>query len=97
MIGDVDWGSEDEAARRDHREDGKDDPAAVGLLLSPFLARLTLLRQHLAMALVVEAIDLDPVEARQGVETGTVRWVLRISLGLAVIAGFVIYFSFFGH
>ena len=39
--------------------------------------------------------DLNTVEARQGVETGTVRWVLRISLGLAVIAGLVLYFSFF--
>ena len=39
--------------------------------------------------------DLNTVEARQGVETGTVRWVLWISLGLAVIAGLVLYFSFF--
>jgi hypothetical protein len=39
--------------------------------------------------------ELDTVEARQGVETGTVRWVLRISLGLAVLAGIIIYFSFF--
>ena len=39
--------------------------------------------------------DLSGQEARQGAETGTVRWVLRISLGLAVLAGVVIYFSFF--
>ena len=39
--------------------------------------------------------DLSTNEARQGVELGSVRWVLRISLGLAVIAGLVIYFSFF--
>ena len=39
--------------------------------------------------------ELDTEEARQGVETGTVRWVLRISLGLAVLAGVIIYFSFF--
>ncbi|HEX4370274.1 MAG TPA: hypothetical protein VH019_02915 [Rhizomicrobium sp.] len=39
--------------------------------------------------------ELDTEEARQGAETGTVRWVLRISLGLAVLAGIVIYFSFF--
>jgi hypothetical protein len=39
--------------------------------------------------------DLNTVQARQGVETGTVRWVLHISLALAVIAGLVIWFSFF--
>ena len=39
--------------------------------------------------------DLSTDEARQGVELGSVRWVLRISLALAVIAGLVIYFSFF--
>jgi hypothetical protein len=39
--------------------------------------------------------NLDAQDARQGAETGTVRWVLRISLGLAVVAGIVIYFSFF--
>jgi hypothetical protein len=38
---------------------------------------------------------LSTNEARQGVELGSVRWVLRISLGLAVLAGLVIYFSFF--
>ena len=39
--------------------------------------------------------NLDAQDARQGAEIGTVRWVLRISLGLAVVAGIVIYFSFF--
>ena len=39
--------------------------------------------------------ELSTTEARQGVELGSVRWVLRISLGLAVLAGVVIYFSFF--
>lgn len=39
--------------------------------------------------------DLSAQDARQGAETGSVRWVLRISLGLAVLAGVVIYFSFF--
>ena len=48
------------------------------------------------MALADNRKDLNTVEARQGVETGTVRWVLRISLALAVIAGLVLYFSFFG-
>jgi hypothetical protein len=42
-----------------------------------------------------ERKDLNTVQARQGVETGTVRWVLHISLALAVIAGLVIWFSFF--
>jgi len=39
--------------------------------------------------------DISAQDARQGVETGTVRWVLRISLALAVLAGAIIYFSFF--
>jgi hypothetical protein len=43
----------------------------------------------------MEKKDLDTNDARQGVELGSVRWVLRISLGLAVLAGLVIYFSFF--
>jgi hypothetical protein len=47
------------------------------------------------MAVANNRKDLNTVEARQGVETGTVRWVLRISLGLAVIAGLVLYFGFF--
>jgi len=44
------------------------------------------------------AIDqkhLTTTEARQGVALGSVRWVLGISLGLAVLAGLIIYFSFF--
>ena len=47
------------------------------------------------MAMADNRKDLNAVEARQGVETGTVRWVLRISLILAVIAGVAIYFGFF--
>ena len=39
--------------------------------------------------------EVDAEEARQGAETGTVRWVLHISLGLAVLAGIIIYVSFF--
>ena len=39
--------------------------------------------------------ELSTQDARQGVETGTVRWVLHISLGLAIVAGIIIYFSFF--
>ena len=39
--------------------------------------------------------DLNTRDARQGVETGTVRWVLHISLGLAILACIIIYFSFF--
>jgi hypothetical protein len=38
--------------------------------------------------------DLDTQDARQGKELGSVRWVLRISLGLAVLAGIIIYFSY---
>jgi hypothetical protein len=38
--------------------------------------------------------DLDTQDARQGKELGTVRWVLRISLGLTVLAGLIIYFSY---
>lgn len=37
--------------------------------------------------------DLNTQEARQGKELGSVRWVLRISLGLAVLAGVIVYFS----
>jgi len=37
---------------------------------------------------------LSSNEARQGVELHAVRWVLHISLALAVVAGLVIYFSF---
>jgi hypothetical protein len=39
--------------------------------------------------------DVGTDQVRQGVELGSVRWVLRVSLFLAVIAGIVIYFSFF--
>jgi hypothetical protein len=39
-------------------------------------------------------VDLEAQDARQGKELGSVRWVLRISLGLAVLAGLVIYFSY---
>jgi hypothetical protein len=38
--------------------------------------------------------DIDTQDARQGKELGSVRWVLRISLGLAVLAGAIIYFSY---
>ena len=47
------------------------------------------------MATTDERKDLSAKDARQGVETGTVRWVLHISLGLAILAGIIIYFSFF--
>lgn len=39
--------------------------------------------------------ERNAVEARQGAETGTVRWVLRISLGLTVIADPILYFTYF--
>lgn len=38
---------------------------------------------------------LTQQEARQGVTLGHVRYVLGFSLALAVLAGVVIYFSFF--
>ena len=38
--------------------------------------------------------ELDAEQARQGKELGSVRWVLRISLGLAILAGIIIYFSY---
>ena len=47
------------------------------------------------MATIDHKSDLGTDEVRQGVELGSVRWVLRISLGLAVLAGLIIYFSFF--
>ncbi len=47
------------------------------------------------MATTDEHKDLSAKDARQGIETGTVRWVLHISLGLAILAGIIIYFSFF--
>ncbi len=40
--------------------------------------------------------ELSANQARQGVETGTVRWVLHISLILAVLAGVILYWIFFG-
>jgi hypothetical protein len=46
------------------------------------------------MASVDHQHDLDTQDARQGKELGSVRWVLRISLGLAVLAGLAIYFSY---
>ena len=39
--------------------------------------------------------DINTNDARQGVELGSVRWVLGISLFLAAIAGAVIYLMFF--
>ena len=39
--------------------------------------------------------DLGTDQARQGVELHAMRWVLHISLALAVLAGIVLYFSFF--
>lgn len=39
-------------------------------------------------------VDLSTEEASGGKELGSVRWVLRISLGLAVLAGAIIYFSY---
>jgi hypothetical protein len=47
------------------------------------------------MAMTDNHKDISAQDARQGAETGTVRWVLRISLALAVLAGAIIYFSFF--
>ena len=38
---------------------------------------------------------LSAQDARQGKELGVMRYVLHISLALAVLAGVVIYFSFF--
>jgi hypothetical protein len=40
------------------------------------------------------AADLSTEDARSGKELGSVRWVLRLSLALVVLAGIVIYFSF---
>ncbi|MBV9548646.1 MAG: hypothetical protein JO256_03120 [Alphaproteobacteria bacterium] len=39
--------------------------------------------------------ELTAEEARQGKELGVMRYVLHISLALAVLAGIIIYFSFF--
>lgn len=38
-----------------------------------------------------EAPVLTPVESRQGVMTGRIRWILYVSVALAVIAGIVLY------
>ena len=40
-------------------------------------------------------VILDAQEARQGKELGVMRYVLHISLALAVIAGVVVYAIFF--
>ena len=40
---------------------------------------------------------LTAEEARQGKELGVMRYVLNISLALAVIAGIVLYAIFFHH
>ena len=40
---------------------------------------------------------LNAEEARQGKELGVMRYVLHISLALAVIAGIVVYAIFFHH
>ena len=40
---------------------------------------------------------LNAEEARQGKELGVMRYVLHISLALAVIAGIVLYLIFFSH
>ena len=40
---------------------------------------------------------LNSEEARQGKELGVMRYVLHISLALAVIAGIVLYVIFFHH
>jgi hypothetical protein len=39
-------------------------------------------------------VDLGTEDARQGKELGSVRWVLRISLGLVILAGAILYFSY---
>ena len=43
-----------------------------------------------------EPKTLSAQDARQGKELGVMRYVLEISLGLAVIAGVVIWLAFFG-
>jgi hypothetical protein len=42
-----------------------------------------------------EPETLSAQDARQGKELGVMRYVLHISLALAVLAGIIIYFSFF--
>ncbi len=46
------------------------------------------------MATIDHKSDLETNDARGGVELGSVRWVLRISLALAVVAGLILYFSY---
>lgn len=41
-------------------------------------------------------VTLGAQEARQGKKLGSVRYVLGISLGLAVVAGVIVWTSFFG-
>lgn len=41
-----------------------------------------------------DAPMLTPVESRQGVMTGHLRWILAASITLAVIAGIVVYAIF---
>jgi len=43
-----------------------------------------------------EPKTLSAQEARQGKELGVMRYVLHISLALAVIAGVVLYIAYFG-
>jgi hypothetical protein len=42
-----------------------------------------------------EPKEIAAQDARQGKELGVMRYVLYASLGLAVLAGIIIYFSFF--
>jgi hypothetical protein len=42
----------------------------------------------------IEAPVLTPDESRQGVMTGHIRWILYVSVALAVIAGIVLYAIF---
>jgi hypothetical protein len=44
---------------------------------------------------VHDHVELSTKESRQGEGSPRVSWVLAISLALAVIAGTVLYFSFF--
>ena len=46
--------------------------------------------------IIDEPKTLSAQDARQGKELGVMRYVLEISLGLAVVAGVVIWLVFFG-
>jgi hypothetical protein len=46
--------------------------------------------------IIDEPKTLSAQEARQGKELGVMRYVLHISLALSVIAGIVIWLTFFG-